>query len=48
MVRANGYTVFIVILNGLSLMKLLYPDTFDEELFEDAFVALVRGIPEPG
>jgi len=38
--------VLIVILTGLSLMKLLYPDTFDEQLFEDAFVALIRGIPE--
>ncbi len=39
--------VFILILSGLSLMKLLSPDTFDEQLFEDAFVALVRGIPDP-
>ncbi len=38
--------VFIVILSGLSLMKLIYPDTFSEDLFGDAFLALVRGIPQ--
>ena len=37
--------VFIVILSGLSLMKLLYGNSFDDELFGDAFAALVRGIP---
>jgi AcrR family transcriptional regulator len=36
--------VFIVILSGLSLMQLLYPESFDEGLFGDAFAALVRGI----
>ena len=39
--------VFIVLLNGVSLMKLLYPDTFDENIFRNAFIALVRGICGP-
>lgn len=36
--------LFIVILSGLSLMKLLYGESFNDALFGDAFVALVRGI----
>jgi AcrR family transcriptional regulator len=43
--------VVIVIVNGLSMTKLLYPDTFDDSVFGDALMAVVRGIPgapEPG
>lgn len=40
--------VFVVILSGLSLTKLLYPDTFADSLFEDAFSVLVEGIRSGG
>jgi AcrR family transcriptional regulator len=38
--------IFIVILSGLSLVRLLDPEAVDDELFREAFDALVRGIPE--
>lgn len=37
--------VFVVMLTGLSLMKLLYPDSFDDDLIGEAFMSLIRGIP---
>ena len=37
--------VFIAVLSGLSLTRILDPEKIDPELFEQTFRALVRGIP---
>ena len=42
--HARYADIFLVMLSGLSLMKLIDPDRVDERLFEDGFRALVRGM----